>query len=193
MLLQEIKTLFVVALFLISGTALGADEKKIDESKLVTAEKKGTNYRIDWLYQNFPAKISMYHLQNPRNARVGGMGRIKSKSNTIFANRISGSDVFVPEGDTLKFAIAVENTTNKKIYFNVVPHEITPEEFSLGTKFLCACFGHIYSVGPGQIWYRIVSLTNSTTKLGRNFTIRHKVIGLDADKSFNEAKKSAEE
>jgi hypothetical protein len=202
MSIDRIKTLKMAFLVTVSfsvtffGTALSFGEDKApvkQPEKLVTATKKGTTFKILWDYDKFPAKLELYELKNPKFARVGGMGRLKSKISGVLANQIKAEEMFVPDGDSVKFAVVVENTSKKKIYFHVVPHEITPAEYSLGTKFNCLCMGHIYSVAPGHVWYRIVSLQNATPQLGHEFTIRHKVIGIDGDSSFSDAKEFQEE
>lgn len=212
MLSQQIKILFFTFILLIGFSAFSNGEKSqkdtsssaaVTSSQLlnktttksapVVAQKLGTTYKLNWQYKNFPARVSLYYLSNPINAKIGAMGRMRSVTNPLFANKLPTSDVFVPDGDVLKLAMVVENTTDKKLYFNVVPHDVIPEEFSLGTKFVCACFGHIYSVAPGYVWYRIVSLSNLTPKMARNFTIQHKVLGVDVDKSFDEAKSFSED
>lgn len=155
---------------------------------VVPAKKVGSTFKFKWDYQDFPVKLELFSLQNPKFARVGMMGKLKSKVNDFLASQISSEEMYVPEGDLVKFAIVVHNTTAKKIYFHLVPHEITPPEYSLGAKFICMCFGHIYSVPPGQYFYRIVSLQNVTPQVGREFTIRHKVIAIDPKDSFKDSK-----
>lgn len=156
------------------------------------ATKKGSTFQISWDYQNFPFRISLYDLKNPKIIKVGSTGRLKNRTDSLLANPIVTPSIWVPEGDRYIFALAVENTSNRKFYFHVVPHEVTPIEYSLGTKFNCLCYGHIYSVGPGQTWYRIVSLQNVTPSLGTQFAIRHKVIGLDQKFYFKDAKEFQE-
>ena len=116
------------------------------EKKEVTAKRKGTKFHIEWQFMNFPFQVEMYNLKNPNETRVGAMGKFKSRQNSIIANKINGDTIFVSDRDAHRFALVIENTSNETVFFNVVPHEITPPEFSLGTKFLCLCFGHIYSI-----------------------------------------------
>lgn len=176
----------IFVLTLSSGTTLRADQKN------AVATAKGSHFSIDWNYEKFPLKIDMYELKNPGKIRPQSMGRLKSKINDILANRIAGNSMFVPNQDIYKFALAVENTTKKHVSFYVVPHEITPAEYSLGTKFACLCVGHVYSVAPGEIWYRVVSLQNLTPALGNDFKIRHRVVGIDAASVFKDAKEFQE-
>ncbi len=159
-------------------------------AKAVATSKRGTTFEIEWNYEEFPLQIEMYDIRNPNLAGRSTMGRLNSKVNTILANKIKDTRLFVPDRDLYRFALVVENTTEKQVYFHVVPHEITPAEYSLGTRFNCLCKGHIFSVAPHEIWYRIVSLGNSTPQLGTEFKIRHKVIGLDVQKTFHDAKES---
>ena len=172
-----------IAIFVSAATSLGADSKAV-----VPAQRLGSNFKFQWDYQDFPLKLELFSLQNPRMAKVGTTGRFKSKVNSVTASQINSDEMSVPEGDAVKFAIVIQNTTAKKIYFHLVPHEITPPEYSLGTKFVCLCSGHIFSISPGQFFYRIVSLQNLTPQLGREFTIRHKVIAIDPKESFKDSK-----
>jgi hypothetical protein len=175
----------IVLLILLLPVLLFANERV---RTAIPAQKKGTTFKLNWDYRYFPVKIQVYDLKNPKIAKVGGMGRLNSIANSFLASPVATDKLFVPNNDRYTFALVVENTTSKKLYFHVVPHELTPEEYSLGAKFNCLCYGHIYSVPPGKVWYRIVSLQNSTPQLGTDFNVRHKVIGLDEKYYFKDAK-----
>jgi hypothetical protein len=75
---------------------------KAQAKPAAVAQKQGTTYRLNWQYKNFPARVSLYYLKNPINAKIGAMGRMRSVTNPMFANKIPTSDVFVPDGDVLK-------------------------------------------------------------------------------------------
>lgn len=178
----------LVFFFLVLAISLPSFSAK----KTSVAKAKGTQFSIDWNYEKFPLKVEMYEIKDPGKYSSQSMGRFKSKSNAILANKITGNLIFVPDEDIYRFALVIENTTKKAIYFYVVPHEITPAEYSLGAKFVCLCLGHIYSVPPGEIWYRIVSLQNLTPKLGNDFKIRHRVVGVDIATAFKDKKEFQE-
>lgn len=89
-------------------------------------------------------------------------------------------------GSTKMFVLIMKNTEAQPVNFFAAPHHVEPQEHSLGFHFNCLCVNHVFTVGPGETWYRVVRLQMHKDYRGKKLGIRHTLIGAgdELKKSF---------
>ncbi len=132
---------------------------------------------IAWRYKEFPATLTIYEVRGQPP-----LWETKSVANLAAApvtGPIAGSAFDLVPGHKKRFALVVQNTSDKPAYFFAAPHVVHPEEDALGFKFKCLCINHAYTIGPRETWYRIVEFRLSEDFVGAELTITHTLIGID--------------
>jgi len=132
---------------------------------------------IRWEYLNFGAAVDIFEIEGRQ--QLWKTESVKEMKDTPVAGPIEGASFTLAPGGKKRFALVVRNETAEPLYFFAAPHVVDPVEHSLGFKFKCLCIDHAYTVGPGEIWYRIVEFRLSQDHVGDALTVTHSVIGID--------------
>lgn len=136
---------------------------------------------IAWRYKNFASTTAIYEMKGEPH-----LWETKSVANLAAApvtGPIAGSSFELMPGHKKRFALVVQNTTDKPLYFFAAPHTVQPEEDALGFKFKCLCINRAYTIGPKETWYRIVEFRLSEDFIGTELTITHTLIGIDENRA----------
>ncbi len=149
-------------LFILPLSAAAADPVTID---------------IRWEYRSFGAAVEIYEAEG--RPRLWETMSVKTPEDAPVAGRIEGSSFTLAPGRKKRFVLVVRNETAAPLYFFAAPHVVDPVEHSLGFKFKCLCINHAFSVGPGEVWYRVVEFRLSNDFVGRELTVTHSIIGID--------------
>lgn len=142
-----------------------------------------TSAKISWLYQNVPAKMEIYEPASQRPIKIWDMGTVRSPSQLPVDALIRDSVVQIRPGGSKLFILVMKNETQKPIHFFAAPHVVDPPAYSLGFKFKCLCVNHVYTIAPGEIWYRVVRLLLSPKFVGDSINVTHTLIGVSADRA----------
>lgn len=143
----------------------------------VSAAPHSVKVNIRWDYKDFSDPVIIYEVKGrPRLWETKSMGSLKAAP---VGNLIEGSALSVTPGEKKRFALVVQNSTDRPQFFFAAPHVVHPVEHSLGFKFKCLCINHAFKVGPKETWYRIVEFRLSKEFVGQELTVTHSVIGID--------------
>ena len=136
---------------------------------------------IDWEYRNFGATVDIFEVRGRQ--RLWKTESVKEMKDAPVAGRIEESGFTLEPGKRKRFALVVRNDSAEPLYFFAAPHVVNPVEHSLGFKFKCLCINHAFTVGPGEIWYRVVEFLLSKDFVGDELTVTHSIIGIDRERA----------
>ncbi len=132
---------------------------------------------IAWRYKGFPGTVTIYEVKG--QPPLWETKSVASLAATPVNQPIAGSAFELAPGHKKRFALVVQNASDKPMYFFAAPHTVQPEEDALGFKFKCLCVNQAYTIGPKETWYRIVEFRLSEDFVGKELTITHTLIGID--------------
>lgn len=136
---------------------------------------------IRWEYRNFPARVELFELDGHR--QLWETKSVKSVAEAPLGVPIAGSALSMQPGQRKRFVLAIRNESAEPLYFFASPHVVSPVEHSLGFKFRCLCINHAFSIGAGEVWYRVVEFNLSRGYVGERLTITHTIIGIDRERA----------
>lgn len=139
----------------------------------------GTSIKVNvqWRFKDFPGPVTLYEVKgHPSLWETRSVADIASAPIGAAIERASFN---LTPGQSKRFAMVVQNTTDKPQYFFAAPHTVHPEEAALGFKFKCLCINRAYIIGPRETWYRILELRLSPDFVGSELTLIHTLIGID--------------
>ena len=145
-----------------------------------TEPPEGVTVRVDFTYQNFSSKITLYRV--PEDAVLWRTRSVPTLADASVTSPLASNELQLLPGDRQRFALVMHNTTRETLYFFAAPHVMTPEENTLGLKFLCLCINQAFQVKPGHVWYRVVELQVDEAHQGRTLRATHRIIGLDEER-----------
>lgn len=132
---------------------------------------------IRWEYRGFGATVEIYEVAG--RPRLWKTQSVPGMKDAPLAGPIEGASFALQPGRNKRFALVIRNDSAEQLNFFAATHAVDPVEHSLGFKFKCLCINHAFSVGPGEVWYRIVELRLSEHIVGREMTVTHSIIGID--------------
>jgi len=160
---------FLLVVFLaapLSAAAAAASSVKVD---------------IRWEYLNFGATVEIFEVEGRQ--RLWKTESVKEMKDAPVAGEIEGASFALQPGRKKRFALVVRNESAEPLYFFAAPHAVDPVEHSLGFRFKCLCINHAFTVGPGEVWYRIVEFRLSRGFVGRQLSVTHSIIGIDRERA----------
>lgn len=142
------------------------------------AATKTVRLRILWSYDGVPEGMKLYELK-PGDWPVWKTEVVADASAAPVSREIPGATVALRRGEKRKAALFYVNRTDRPVRFFAAPHSVSPARASLGFKFLCLCTNHVYTVAPGQSWYRIVELRLARDFAGESLDVVHQLVAVD--------------
>lgn len=132
---------------------------------------------VSWEYLGFGAAVEIFEVRG--RPRLWETRSVKAIEDAPVAGGIEAAAITLAPGGKKRFALVVRNDSAEPLYFFAAPHAVDPVEHSLGFKFKCLCINHAFSVGAGEIWYRVVELRLSKDFVGNELTVTLSIIGID--------------
>ncbi len=132
---------------------------------------------VQWLYKDFPDPVTLYEVKD--NPSLWETRSVPGLTQAPIGTPIQGASFELTPGQHKRFAMVVQNTTDHPLYFFAAPHRVQPEEAALGFKFKCLCVNRAYTVGPKEIWYRVLELRLGQNFVGNELTLTHTLVGID--------------
>ncbi len=123
-------------------------------------------YKLKWNYGKLPFEIKTLRGPLTEQYRVGENGRYNSDLKLPVIQGLKNDSISLGDEEKAVLYLLVKNTGPKKLKFSVAPHSTEPGASALGFYFNCLCNGHVYEVGPHDVWYRIMVL--KTSKQGKD-------------------------
>jgi len=156
-------------------------QQKVNKSNLKKTQqpRRQLEFEFKFNYRNFPLEIKIYEPNKQVRMTAGKGYMVKSIKDIPLLRELSDRKVKVYEGEQKYYLMVVENKTNEPVYFYASPHEWNPEDEVIGSKLFCLCYNRIYTVLPGQFWYRIGQLAVERGAFGEKLQIMHRVVGID--------------
>lgn len=142
------------------------------------AAAKPVPLHVAWSYDGVPEGMRLYELK-PGDWPVWKTEVVADAAAAPVAGEIPGATVALRPGEKKKVALFYRNATGKTVRFFAAPHSVSPAQASLGFKFLCLCTNHVYTVAPGQSWYRIVELRLARDFAGESLDVVHQLVAVD--------------
>ncbi len=144
----------------------------------LVAEAAGpVKVNVSWEYKDFAAKVEVREIKG--RPQLWETQSVKSLTQAPVGEKLGSAAFFVEPGQKKRFALVINNDSDKPLYFFAAPHVVNPAEHALGFHFMCLCINHAFSVGPRETWYRIVEFSLSEEFVGSELTLTHAVIGID--------------
>lgn len=169
-----------------AATSAATTEKQL---KPVEPEKPAmVEVKLEWNYKNFPLRIRAFELSDPMNLDLNRNFTVPNIQASPLTSELRS--INVRKGSFRNFALVVQNDSDRDVYFYVSPHDMNPSTLSLGTRFRCLCYGHVYRAPAKMTWYRTVQMRAEKEADGSKLKIDHAVIGL-SDKELEALKASS--
>lgn len=145
--------------------------------------------RIEWDYRNLPLQMELYEPAVQQPMQVWDTGSVSAPRVPPISLPLENGEFRQRPGGAKIFVLIMKNPGTKPVHFFAAPHHIEPPEHSLGFHFNCLCVNHVFTVGPGQTWYRVVRLQVHKDFRGDTLAIRHTLIGAGDEqaKSFGDS------
>lgn len=132
-------------------------------------------YQFKWEIGSLPFEVKMFQAPLSMAGRVGEQGELVDMQSMPVLAPIEKS-LKVKDIDSTVMYLVLKNKSKNTIHFSVVPHSIQPAEASLGMDFRCLCYGHVYTIKPNGLWYRIMRVTHTITdEKDRVIQLSHKI------------------
>lgn len=130
--------------------------------------------------------MELYEPTSQRPVQVWETGIVSEPESAPVSVAIADSQFIQRPGGNKVFVLLVRNPGPKPVRFFAAPHHVEPPEHSLGFHFSCLCVNHVFTVGPGQTWYRVVRLQLHKEYRGSVLAIRHTLVGAgeEQEKTF---------
>lgn len=180
MLKVSLKSIILLILLLIS--CKDKTDKKQDNLALDETRANIVKVKIDWNYINFPDHVKIYELKSQMPYQLWDTHSVRSIDVSPASTEIPESNLTIQTGRFKEFVLGIQNTSNTPLYFFAAPHSVQPPEYSLGFKFKCLCINHAFSIKPGEFWYRVVKLNIDKDFRGKEFSIKHDIIGISEER-----------
>ncbi len=137
------------------------------------------NYKLVWDYGSLPLEVKLAMGSKTAVNRVAENG-IATKSTDLAIQRMLPDGEFkLAASEQAILFLLVKNKGKKKLRFSVAPHSTDPGSASLGFNFTCLCNGHIYEVGPDEVWYRIMRLKSLVMTGEKEIVLKHHIFSVD--------------
>lgn len=143
---------------------------------VISFESNAANFILKWNFTNnlkFEAR-TMKATSSVR-ARVGEKGIYNPSVNLPTERELIDGNISIEKNKEAYIYALFKNNENRTITFSVSPHSTTPGAQALGFKFSCLCNGHVYTVKPGEIWYKIMSIGTNQFKDQTDVVLAHDV------------------
>ena len=146
---------------------------------LQTTLQAQTTYKLTWDVQKLPLEVKT--AEGPRNFknRLSENGIFNEKLDLPIRSKMLDGKIVLKKSETAYIYLFVKNNSDQKINFSVAPHSTHPGASALGFSFSCLCNGHIYTVEPHAIWYRIMGLKNEGSSTEKNIELSHYIFKVD--------------
>ncbi|MNJ93286.1 hypothetical protein D3C87_109650 [compost metagenome] len=143
---------------------------------LACGAQASVEYTFDWDTKGLPFEVKTFHAPISMGDRVGEHGPLVDMVNMPVIDLLGKKKLKLEGSESAVLYLVIKNNGKKDIRFSVVPHSIEPVEASLGLDFRCLCFGHIYTVKAGGLWYRIMKLHHTSPATGKSvIALKHKI------------------
>ena len=140
---------------------------------MIGSFSNATTFKLEWDHGKLPLTTEVQRLVALEEERVGQNGILDDKVILPAAALLKNDEVILGPGETAYLVLLVKNKSKRTISFSVAPHSIHPGESALGFSFNCLCNGHIYTVGPDQIWYRLMKLSSRSKGTMSAVVLKH--------------------
>ncbi|RYZ81453.1 MAG: hypothetical protein EOP06_23450 [Proteobacteria bacterium] len=132
-------------------------------------------YELKWDKGNLPFEVKTFTSLLSGSRRIGETGIVGDATNFPGLIEMKDAKVLVEDNREKTLILMIKNTSKKRIKFSVAPHSTKPGESALGFSFQCLCNGHIYEVGPNELWYRIMKLTQRKNETKDLIVLEHAI------------------
>jgi hypothetical protein len=136
--------------------------------------------KISWDYGGVPEGMKLYELKAGDWA-VWTTSVAAPGDETPLLREIPDATVRLMPGERRRVALYYRNATDRPVRFFAAPHSVSPARSALGFKFLCLCTNRVYTVAPGEIWYRVVELRLARDFAGKRLEIVHQLLAADEE------------
>lgn len=139
-----------------------------------------TTYHIKWTTK-LPVDVKVARGPQIMGLRLSEKGIYKKGIDLRIIDPMPDGKVTLrPEEKAYLYAL-IKNTGKKTLKFSVAPHSTKPGNSALGFNFNCLCNGHVYEVGPGEIWYKVMMLDTNKLSKAKEVVLVHDIF--DASKN----------
>lgn len=138
-----------------------------------------TDFQLLWDFGKLPFDLRIVRING--RMQVGEIGIAKPDQQFPQPTPLVDGHVKVALKTEALLVLFLRNTSSKKIRFAVAPHSTTPGESALGFAFTCLCNGHIYEVGPGETWYRVMKLAYRNSQPAASIVLKHVIFEVTND------------
>ena len=138
-----------------------------------------TTYNLKWDIQNLPFEVKTAEGPRSLKRRLSETGSFSEKLDLPIKKQMHDGKILLKKTETAYIYLFIKNKTDQRINFSVAPHSTHPGASALGFHFGCLCNGHIYTVEPHAIWYRIMSLKNESNSSEKEIELSHSIFKVE--------------
>jgi hypothetical protein len=132
-------------------------------------------FKLEWEKSGLPIEVKVGRGPDSERHRASENGVLKDMSIVSGFRELVDGKLALSEGENAVLFLLVKNTSGRKLRFSVSPHSTQPGESALGFSFNCLCNGHVYEVGPKEVWYRVMVLSRRKGPAEGPIVLKHTI------------------
>lgn len=141
----------------------------------LSAAPAPTEVKLAWEYEGMPPGLRVLEAV-PATPELWTTEVADSRERIPAGRELPGGVVRLKPGEERTLVLVYHNTGKTPLRFFAAPHAAKPAAASLGLEFECLCLNHVYSVGPGRWWWRVVRLSLSPEMGAPQLTVTHALV-----------------
>jgi hypothetical protein len=130
---------------------------------------------LDWTYEGLPAGMRVLEASD-KTPELWTTETTDKRESIPAGAELAGGRVSLRAGEQRTLVLAYRNPGTAPLRFFAAPHSAKPAAASLGLDFECLCLNHVYAVGPGRWWWRVVRLSLSEDATAPRLAVSHALV-----------------
>ncbi len=136
--------------------------------------------RLSWTYEGLPAGMRVFEAPADPPA-LWTTSTAERLEDVPHGEEVAGGKVRLAPGSGRLLVLAYRNPGPSPLRFFAAPHDAKPRPAALGMEFECLCLNHVYAVGPGRWWWRVVRLSLDAEYDAPRLDVTHALVRVTKD------------
>lgn len=128
-----------------------------------------------WTYEDMPAGMLVLEAAG-KTPELWTTETADTRQAIPAGAELKGGRLSLRPGEQRTLVLAYRNPGKEPLRFFAAPHSAKPAAASLGLDFECLCLNHVYAVGPGRWWWRVVRLSLSEDASAPRLALSHALV-----------------
>ena len=136
--------------------------------------------KLGWSYEGMPAGMRVFEASSTA-PELWTTATAERREDVPAGREVVGGVVRLAPGEQKLLVLVYRNPGKVPLRFFAAPHDAKPRAASLGMEFECLCLNHVYAVGPGRWWWRVVRLSLASDYEAPRLNVTHALVRVTKD------------